>query len=99
MGARAYFEVQCTNDYEKVETFHYDRKEVAIEVAKSQTIHFTDVYVHAVFSYLGSWDEDQRLPNQDVEETIYEERCESEDVVITADGAIPADEVQKSEEE
>ena len=100
MGARAYFEVQCTNDYEKVETFHYDRKEIAIEVAKALTINYTDVYVHAVFSYIGSWDEEaEEYPLKTLKKTIYEERCESEDVVITADGAIPADEVQKSGEE
>ena len=69
-------------------------------MAKSQTIHFTDVYVHAVFSTIGSWDEEaEEYPLMTLKKTIYEERCESEDVVITADGAIPADEVQKSEEE
>lgn len=100
MGVRAYFEVQCTNDYEKVETFHYDRKEIAIEVAKSQTIHFTDVYVHAVFSYIGKSDEEaQQYPLKTLKKTIYEQHCESEDMVITADGAIPADQLKESEEE
>lgn len=100
MNVDAYFEVQCTNDYVKVETFRYDEKKTAIEVAKSQTIHFTDVYVHAVFSYIGDWDEERReYPLKTLKKTIYEEHCESDDVVITADGAIPASEVRAGEEE
>jgi len=100
MGVNAYFEVECTNDYVRVERFRYERREIAIEVAKSQTIHFSEVAVHAVFSYVGDWDEETKnYPLKTLKRTIYHEVCDDEDVVITADGAIPADQLKESEEE
>ena len=94
----AYFEVECTNDHAHVERFNYDKKEIAIAVAQSQSIHFKEVAVHAVFSYYGEWNgNDYTLKS--LKKTIYHETCEEEDIVLTADGEIPASEMQKRSEE
>ena len=89
MNASGHFEVQCTNDYVDIEKFKYDKKEIAIEVAKSQTIHFREVVVNAVLEYVGDWDKDAgRHPVKRFERTIYQHVVDDEDVVLTADGAV-----------
>jgi hypothetical protein len=80
----AAFEVECTNDFENIRTFRYDKKETAIHVAQALSEDYKCVAVHAVFSHIVKTEEG--YVEKSLKNTVYLEECEDEDIVITENG-------------
>ena len=80
----AAFEVECTNDFEKIRTFRYNERATAIHVAQALSEDYKCVAVHAVFSHVISTE--AGLVEKSLKSTVYLEECEDEDIVITENG-------------